>query len=147
VAGAQTCGVSKIFVSEYRNHCCEVDCSSSPSLVLFEALEALAVSSGGNPSSFFRAKKPQRIAKRTRKMLTESQLFLTVLGRRTWEVSEINGRTAKKRKAKAMIGKRRMSSGGERSGDADERPRRGMEVVGGGSAFSCSRALSPGSWF
>lgn len=80
-------------------------------------------------------------------MLRESQLFLTVLGRRTWEVSEINGRTAKKRKANAMIGKRRMSSGGERSGDANERPRRGMEVVGGGSAFSCSRALSPGSWF
>ena len=65
-------------------------------------------------------------------MLRESQLFLTVLGRRTREVRERNGRTAKKRKAKAMIGTITMSSGGVRSGDDDERPRGGMEVVGGG---------------
>ncbi|GLT61269.1 hypothetical protein SLA2020_339880 [Shorea laevis] len=46
-----------------------------------------------------------------------------------------------------MIGKRTMSRGGERIGDDDERPRRGMEVVACGSAFSCSTALSPGSCF
>jgi hypothetical protein len=64
---------------------------------------------GGNPSSFFLAKIPQRMAKRTRKMLRESQLFLTMLGRRTRKVRERNGRTAKKRKAKAMIGTITMS--------------------------------------
>jgi hypothetical protein len=69
---------------------------------------------GGNPLSFFLAKIPQRMAKRTRKMLRESQLFLTVLGQRTRKVRERNGRTAKKRKAKVMIGTITMSRERER---------------------------------
>jgi hypothetical protein len=67
------------------------------------------------------------MAKRTRKMLKESQLFLTMLGWRTRKVRERNGRTAKKRKAKAMISTITMSREQER-----ECERRGREEVGYG---------------
>jgi hypothetical protein len=67
------------------------------------------------------------MAKRTRKMLRESQLFLTVLGRRTRKVRERNGRTVKKRKAKAMIDTITMSRERER-----ESERRGREEAGYG---------------